>query len=169
MLYCFSCCSGNKSDKYNETSNYVLMFLFSRMWQLWRWVCNLMLIPAIPDGELWIIEVVAYICVVDGDPTCSTWYPISVYVQCVGLGGLYLCSRWGSNVVIGYLVASTLHCSVRRCLSRVSLMEQSPARMCATLFSAVGMAETWYGTIYQSNIVVTDGPPEALTIKQVSI
>ena len=47
-------------------------------------------------------------------------------------------------------------------------MEQSPARMCATLFSAVGM-ETWYGTIYQSNIVVTDGPPEALTIKQVSI
>ena len=128
-----------------------------------------MLIPAIPDGELWIIEVVAYICVVDGDPTCSTWQPIFVYVQCVGLGGLYLCSRWGSYVVIGYLVASTLHCSVRRCLSRVSLMEQSPARMCATLFSAVGMAETWYGTIYQSNIVVTDGSPEALTIKQVSI
>ena len=152
MLYCFSGCSGNKSDKYNETSNYVLMFLFSRMWQLWRWVCNLMLIPAIPDGELWIIEVVAYIS-----------------VQCAGLGGLYLCSRWGSYVVvIGYLVASTLHCSVRRCLSRVSLMEQSPARICGTLFSAVGM-ETWYGTIYQSNIVVTDGPPEALTIKQVSI
>ena len=100
-----------------------------------------MLIPAIPDGELWIIEVVAYICVV---------------------------YRWGSNVVIGYLVASTLHCSVRRCLSRVSLMEQSPARICGTLFSAVGM-ETWYGTIYQSNIVVTDGSPEALTIKQVSI
>ena len=48
-------------------------------------------------------------------------------------------------------------------------MEQSPARMCVTLFSAVGMAETWYGTIYQSNIVVTDGSPEALTIKQVSI